>query len=420
MLDEGEAAQFSADLDRLIAESRPKNTTRRSMLTLQQKAAASSPRLGTEQGDMSDQMSMFEDSMDSSYVLDQMSSPSVYAPQAASSNHYSPYNSNMTWRAHGMLQISKTSRSAGKLPIPGHPPGKGKKSVPTSQNKCGKTYKATPGNQTAKCLTPNQLYGRVVKEYADNRSKMAKLEQFLQSLPSEKSDLHGTMYARSDPYMQLFIYQRLTRPGHRGRQSYEEVRRTYLRMRLKLEVEVHPSLFQNLLDAGVPLSDTNAAKLQAWLDGNQAKHGVRVANKTSTDEAHDGGEAPSRPCELCKGAHWRWDCPETANAADALDLFRRLASRGDEQGFAGIAGQDGQIVGLGTQQASWPTPNRDDFGNKMLSTAACLGIPASMRYSWCSDLVGVFGVELSNPGYWPAGFRRNGQFGEGALRENVS
>ena len=285
MLSQEDAERFSADLDQLIAETRPKKQTRFSKLTLQQKPNISHSQPDIGPWNTSASLLRHEASLGAKY----MSDPHLYTPQVAENDPY-PQCSSMTWKADGLPQIPELSRAASKAPSQGRPPGKGSKLIPASQKQSVKQYQSTTSKQTTKQLTPNQIYRRIVKDYVDHPAKMAQLEQFLQSLPTGESSLSHTIYANASPYEQLFIYQRLTRAEHRGRQSYEQIHRKYLSMRLQLQVEVNPSLFKSLVDAVVPLSKKNAASLKLWMEEKEARKKTRLGNKATTKAADDRAE----------------------------------------------------------------------------------------------------------------------------------
>jgi hypothetical protein len=266
MMSQEDAEQFAIDLDQLIAECRPRKEIDTQPQTPEQELGSSHPRLSKE--------TLISSSPDPIHKVSTKSinlREPLHETRPASNDHYPQQNTVM--RARRLPDTLDLSRD------PKRPQEKALREemnlASNPHNKGWKTMKSIPGRQRGKHFTPNQRYQAIVAEYCGNPTKLAGLEDFFQSLPSEKSDLEHTTYAQASPYEQLFVYSRLTKPAHRDRQSYEEVYRKFLSMRLELEVEINRDLLQAMVTAGIPLSEENAAKLQLWTEENQ----IREAHK---------------------------------------------------------------------------------------------------------------------------------------------
>lgn len=152
MLSQEDAERFSADLDQLIAETRPKKWTRFSMLTLQQKPNIPHSQPDTGPWNTSASLLVNEASPGATH----MSDPRLYIPQVAENDHH-PKSNSMTWKADGPPQISELSRAASKVPLQGHPPGKGRKLIPASQKQSMKQYQSTTSKPKSRTLcSPGQ------------------------------------------------------------------------------------------------------------------------------------------------------------------------------------------------------------------------------------------------------------------------
>ena len=266
MMSQEDAEQFAIDLDQLIADCRPRKEIDFQLQAPEQELGSSHPRLSKE--------TLISSSPDPIHKLStksiNMREP-LHEKRPALNGHRPPYNTVM--RARGISDTLDLSRDPKKPQEKAFRKEMNLASNP--HNKGWKTMKSILDRQGGKHLTPNQRYQAVVAEYFGNPTKLARLEDFFQSLPSEQSDLEHTTYAQASPYEQLFVYSRLTKPAHRDRQSYEEVYRKFLSMRLELEVEINRDLLQAMVTAGIPLSEENAAKLQLWTEENQ----IREAHK---------------------------------------------------------------------------------------------------------------------------------------------
>ena len=265
MMSQEDAEQFAADLDQLIADCRPRIEINFQPQTPEQDFGSSHPRLSKEK--------LISSSPDSTPKVPTESinlREPLHETRPPSNDHYPQHNTVM--RSRGIpdtLDLSRDSEKPQEKAVM-----KGMNLAPNPRHKGWKKMKRKLGREGGKHL-PNQRYQAIVAEYCGNPTKLAGLEDFFQSLPSEKSDLEHTTYAQASPYEQLFVFSRLTKPAHRDRQSYEEVYRKFLNMRLELEVEINRDLLQAMVTAGIPLSEENAAKLQMWTEENQ----IREAHK---------------------------------------------------------------------------------------------------------------------------------------------
>ena len=265
MMSQEDAEQFAADLDQLIADCRPRIEINFQPQTPEQDFGSSHPRLSKEK--------LISSSPDPIHKVPTESinlREPLHETRPPSNDHYPQHNTVM--RARGIpdtLDLSRDSKKPQEKAVM-----KEMNLAPNPRHKGWKKMKRKLGREGGKHL-PNQRYQAIVAEYCGNPTKLAGLEDFFQSLPSEKSDLEHTTYAQASPYEQLFVYSRLTKPAHRDRQSYEEVYRKFLNMRLELEVEINRDLLQAMVTAGIPLSEENAVKLQMWTEENQ----IREAHK---------------------------------------------------------------------------------------------------------------------------------------------
>jgi hypothetical protein len=260
MMSQEDAEQFAIDLDQLIADCRPRKEIDFQLQAPEQELGSSHPRLSKETLISSSPEPIHKVSTKSINMREPL-----HETRPASNDHRPPYNTVM--RARGISDTLDLSRDPKK---PQEKAVRKEMNLASNlHNKGWKTMKSILDRQGGKHLTPNQRYQAVVAEYFGNPTKLARLEDFFQSLPSEKSDLEHTTYAQASPYEQLFVYSRLTKPAHHHRQSYEEVYRKFLSMRLELEVEINQDLLQAMVTAGIPLSEENAAKLQLWTEENQ-------------------------------------------------------------------------------------------------------------------------------------------------------
>ena len=306
LMSQEDAEQFATDLDQLIADCRSRKETEFQLQIPEQGLGSSHRRL-------------------SEGILVPSSPVPTHEVSTKSINLRGSLDKTMPASNDLYLQHSIVMRKGRDMPDPrdlSHGPKKPymqenavrkeKKLASYPHNKDWNTTKGILGQQGGKHLTPNQRYQSIVKEYFGDPAKLARLEVFLQGLPSTKSDLEYTKYARASPYEQLFVYSRLTRHAHRNRQSYEEVYRKFLSMRLQLEVEINLDFLKAMVKAGIPLSDEYAAKLQLWTEESQIREG-RLALKAHRQAVDEPRETAKRDCQSPGGEHWQQDLPQASS-----------------------------------------------------------------------------------------------------------
>ena len=307
-----DAEQFATDLDQLIADCRSRKETEFQLQIPEQSLGSSHRRLSEETLVPSSPVPMHEVSTKSINLRG-----SLDETRPASNDLY-PQHSIVMRRGRDMPDSRDLSHGPEKPYMQGNAVRKEKKLVSYPHNKDWNTTKSILGQGGGKHLTPNQRYQAIVKEYFGDPEKLARLEVLLQGLPSTKSDLEYTKYARASPYEQLFVYSRLTRHAHRNRQSYEEVYRKFLSMRLQLEVEINLDLLKAIVKAGIPLSDEYAAKLQLWTEEKQIREGRQAwrAHRQAVDEPR---ETAKRDCRAPGREHCQQDNPQAPSNGKGLE-----------------------------------------------------------------------------------------------------